>query len=80
MNIPDLNFGDLFEALAQAIPQRTAIIYGDTELTWRELDERSNRLARKLMEAGLRPGSKVAFYLRNSLLILSCSSPARRHV
>lgn len=83
MNIPDLNFGDLFEALAQAIPQRTAIIYGDAKLTWRELDERSNRLARKLMEAGLRPGSKVAFYLRNSPayleLFVACSKARLTH-
>jgi fatty-acyl-CoA synthase len=34
-------------------------------LSWREFDERSNRLARRLLDAGLGPGSKVAFYLRN---------------
>lgn len=66
MAVPDLNFGDLFDELARVIPDRLAIVHGDRRLTWRELDERSNRLARKLMSVGLVPGDKVAFYLRNS--------------
>ena len=61
-----LNFGDLFDAVARAIPQQPAIVHGDVVLSWRELDERSNRLARQLQALGLQPGSKVAFYLRNS--------------
>lgn len=66
MTVPDLNFGDLFDELARAIPERVAIVYGERQLTWREFDERSNRLARRLIEGGLMPGDKVAFYLRNS--------------
>ncbi len=63
---PDLNFGDLYEAVAEAFPERTAIIHGDLTYTWREMDEQANRLARRLAQAGLQPGSKVAFYLRNT--------------
>ncbi len=66
MAVPDLNFGDLLEAVAESIPDRPAIIYGDHLVSWREFDQRSNRLARNLAAAGLKPGSKVAFYLRNS--------------
>lgn len=66
MSVPDLNFGDLFDALARVIPDRLAMVYGDKQLTWRQFDERSNRLARRLIDAGLVPGDKVAFYLRNS--------------
>ncbi len=84
MTIPDLNFGDLFDALAQTIPQRTAIIYGDTKLNWYELDQRSNRLARKLLDSGLEPGSKVAFYLRNTPayleLFVACCKARLTHV
>lgn len=65
-NIPDLNFGDIFDALAPRIADRPAIAYGDLTRSWRELDARSNRLARHLGAAGLEPDSKVAFYLRNS--------------
>ena len=66
MTVPDLNFGDLFDELARVIPERPAIVCGERQLTWREFDERSNRLARRLIEGGLMPGDKVAFYLRNS--------------
>jgi acyl-CoA synthetase (AMP-forming)/AMP-acid ligase II len=66
MAVPNLNFGDLFEAVADAIPERTAIIYGDHQVSWRQFDQRSTRLARNLAGSGLKPGSKVAFYLRNS--------------
>ncbi|MEV0298179.1 amino acid adenylation domain-containing protein [Nocardia sp. NPDC050710] len=36
-------------------PDRSALRYGDTELTYRELDELSNRLARVLIDAGAGP-------------------------
>ena len=66
MSVPDLNFGDLFDEIAKVIPDRPALIYGDRLDTWLEFDQRSNRLARYLLDAGLTTGSKVAFYLRNS--------------
>lgn len=62
----ELNFGDLFEAVARAVPDRPALIHGDRVRTWAEFDARSNRLARHLIACGLAPGAKVAFYLRNS--------------
>lgn len=65
-HIPDLNFGDMFDALAPLIAARPAIVWGETVRTWREFDARSNRLARRLRALGLEPDSKVAFYLRNS--------------
>jgi fatty-acyl-CoA synthase len=64
--IPDLNFGDMFDALAPLIADRPAIVYGDVIRSWRDLDVRSNRLARRLIALNLKPDSKVAFYLRNS--------------
>lgn len=63
---PDLNFGDIYDAVAANFPDRTAIVYGERRYTWHELDARSNRLARNLASFGLKPDSKVAFYLRNS--------------
>ncbi len=64
-SVPDLNYGDIYDALAPRIGDRKAIIQGDHVLTWKELDERSNRLARSLQEIGLQPDSKVSFYLKN---------------
>ena len=62
----DWNFGTVFESVADAIPDHTALVQGDRRRTWQELDERAARLAAALRDAGLRPGSKVAFYLYNS--------------
>ncbi len=63
---PDLNFGDIYDAIATSFADDLALVYGDTSYSWAELDGRSNRLARSLTDAGLEPGSKVAFYLKNS--------------
>jgi 3-oxocholest-4-en-26-oate---CoA ligase len=60
------NFADLFEAVARTVPSdHIALIQDDQSLTWGDLDARSNNLARALIERGLQPGDKVAFYLRN---------------
>jgi long-chain acyl-CoA synthetase len=54
-----------FHAVAQ--PDKPAVIMGRTGemITYRELDERSARLARLLYAAGLRPGDKVAILAEN---------------
>lgn len=80
MTFPDLNFGDLLEAAASVVPEQPAIIQGELVLSWQDLDARANRLARVLIGAGLKPDSKVAFYLRNSpayIELLTACSKAR---
>jgi len=80
MATADLNFGDLLEKVADAIPERPAIVHGKHTLSWREFDQRSNRLAHHLVDIGLKPGSKVAFYLRNTaayLVLFSACAKAR---
>jgi acyl-CoA synthetase (AMP-forming)/AMP-acid ligase II len=59
------NLADLFEAVADAVPDRTAIIVGDRRLTFREVDERATRLAHHLAAAGVEPGDHVGLYLYN---------------
>jgi 3-oxocholest-4-en-26-oate---CoA ligase len=61
-----LNFADLWEHVADAVPDDPATIHGARRRTWREFDERSARLAAVLRSHGLGPGSKVACYLHNS--------------
>ena len=56
----------LWESVADAVPDATAVVQGDVRLTYRELDDRAARLAGVLQDAGLGPGSKVAQYLYNS--------------
>lgn len=55
------------DASVRRWPDRVAIVAGDRELTFRELDEASNRLARGLVAAGVETGDRVAIYLDNRL-------------
>ena len=59
------NLGDLIELVAEAVPDRLAIVAGGTRYTFRQFDERTNQVARALLELGLEPGAKVAMYSWN---------------
>jgi acyl-CoA synthetase (AMP-forming)/AMP-acid ligase II len=72
-----LNFADLFEHAVDAFPERTAVACGDRQVTYRELEDRTNRLAHHLAGLGVGPGDHVGLYARNSIealetLIASC--------
>ncbi|APA96744.1 Long-chain-fatty-acid--CoA/3-oxocholest-4-en-26-oate--CoA ligase [Nocardia seriolae] len=62
-----LNVADLFEHAGDAVPERTALICGDRQLTYRELDEEANRLAKHLGANGIRAGDHVGVYARNRI-------------
>ena len=57
----DWNFGTVFEAVADEIPDHTALVQGDRRHSWRALDERAERRAAALRELGLGPDTHVAF-------------------
>ncbi len=60
------NYGDMYEAIAKAMPEDQAALIHDGKITtWKELDRRSNNVGRSLLEMGAVPGDKVAFYMRN---------------
>ncbi len=59
------NLADLFELVVDAVPERLALVAGDRRLTYRELDERANRLAHHLAAEGVGPGDSVAIYSWN---------------
>ncbi|ONM50457.1 non-ribosomal peptide synthetase [Nocardia donostiensis] len=48
-------------------PDTVAVVYEDTQLTYREFDARVNRLARLLVERGVGPESLVGLAVRRSL-------------
>jgi non-ribosomal peptide synthetase component F len=66
-----LNIADLFEHAADAVPERLAIACGDAEVTYRELEGRSNQLAHYLSAAGVGPGDHVGVYGRNSIELVA---------
>ncbi|KOX03182.1 amino acid adenylation domain-containing protein [Micromonospora profundi] len=57
---------ELVRAQARRGPDRIAVVGDQETLTYRELDERSDRVAAGLRAAGLRPGSYVAVCLERS--------------
>ena len=59
------NLADLFEIVVDACPDRLALVAGDQRRTYRELDDRANRLAHHLCDAGVAPGEHVAIYSWN---------------
>ena len=72
-----LNFADLFEHAADAFPGRIAVACGDGQVTYAELEERTNRLAHHLAGLGVGPRDHVGLCAGNSVealetLIASC--------
>ena len=59
-------FPTVWEAIADAIPDVPAVIFGDRRFTWCEYDERAARFAAALTAAGLGPDDKIGLYLYNS--------------
>jgi acyl-CoA synthetase (AMP-forming)/AMP-acid ligase II len=59
------NLADCFEQVADAVPDREALVCGDRRLTFRELDDRATRLAHVLAEHGVGPGDHVGMYAYN---------------
>ena len=58
---------ELFEEQAARTPDRIALVFEDQQLTYRELDERANQLARHLQAWGAGPESKVGLFIERSL-------------
>ncbi|MBG0817650.1 acyl-CoA synthetase [Planomonospora sp. ID82291] len=67
-------------AIAAVSPDKPAVIMAGSGrvVTYRELDEESNRLARLLRASGLRPGDHIAFMLENHPLFLAVAWAAHR--
>ena len=56
-----------FEEQAKRTPDKTAVIHQKSQLNYRELNELANRLARLLIDRGVRPGVLVGISLNRSI-------------
>jgi amino acid adenylation domain-containing protein len=56
----------LFARQAAQTPELTALEYGSEELSYGDLDRRSNQVARFLIRHGARPGDLVGFFMERS--------------
>ena len=64
------NIADLFEHAVDTFPDRLAVVCGDTELTYAELEARANRLAHYLSARGVGLDSHVGVYGHNSVTLV----------
>ena len=65
-----LNIADLAEHAIDAVPDRVALICGDEQVTYAELEEKANRLAHYLLDQGVKKDDKVGLYCRNRIEIV----------
>jgi bile acid-coenzyme A ligase len=62
-----ISLGAALSLTARQKPDAVAVSFGETRLTWGELDRRTNRIARALAGQGVRQGDFVTIALPNSL-------------
>lgn len=65
MVIRHIHFADIFEAVADAIPDKPALVTPEVHLTYGELDQRATRLANHLRASGVGVGEHVGIHARN---------------
>ena len=64
--VPDVRVADVLRRHAAQRPEVVALRHGEREVTYAQLDERSNRLAHALLASGVRAGTRVAYLDRSS--------------
>jgi len=60
-----LNIGYLLDLNANRYPEKTAIIYKDLLISYRELNQKVNRLSNSLLQLGIRKSDKVGYLFPN---------------
>ena len=63
--MPGWNFADVWEIVAQQVPDAPAQVQGDRRISWSETDRRANGVAQALLDVGVEEQDKVAQYLYN---------------
>jgi len=61
----EYNLADLYEAIADTVPDNVALASGDVHRTYAELDKRANRLAHYLRSRGIGAGDHVGLHMFN---------------
>ena len=60
-----MTIGDLLIRNAHKFPDKTALVSEGASLTFRELNERVNRLSQALLGAGLSKGDRIGVLVHN---------------
>ncbi len=68
--VPRWTFPRLFEAQVDRDPAATALVFGDRQLSYRELNEQANQLAHHLIGQGIGPETLVGIALERSFEVV----------
>ncbi|WP_047151733.1 long-chain fatty acid--CoA ligase [Aneurinibacillus tyrosinisolvens] len=66
LTVPQTTLYDNLEVTARRYPQKTAIIYYGTEITYEALLQEVNSIAAYLISQGIQKGDRVLLYMQNS--------------
>jgi fatty-acyl-CoA synthase len=72
MRVEVLTVADLLSRAAATQPEREAVVFPDVRVSYRELLERSGRVARSLRALGVGAGDKVGILMPNELDFVTC--------
>jgi acyl-CoA synthetase (AMP-forming)/AMP-acid ligase II len=67
------SFATVWEAVADAIPDATAVVQGERAVRWRDVEDHAARLAAGLAAEGVAPGTHVALFLFNCPEYMECT-------
>ncbi len=62
---PQVPLQEILQKSAKEFPQKTAIVFGEREITYAQLDLLSNQFANSLVKLGLKKGDRAAIFLPN---------------
>ena len=62
----NLSFGIIIEQHAEKNPNEISLLYGDISLTWKTLNQESNKIANYYLKIGLKFGDTIAVMMENS--------------
>jgi len=68
-----MNLKLMLEKTAREVPQQTAVVLGSRKVSYRELDETSNRIANALIGLGIKKGDHIAILMsRTPEWVINC--------
>lgn len=71
-SLPYQNVFEMFEYYAEQYPNKVAIIDGEKQITYQELNEKANKIANLLLYKGMEIEDKVAVLIDKSILAVTC--------
>src|SRR5437879_1328615 len=67
------SFATVWEAIAEVIPDATAVVQGERRVQWREIEDHAARLAAGLAAQGIGQGAHIALFLFNCPEYMECT-------